>query len=40
MGCYDELIAGFFRAGHADALDVSCVARMAPPPFVLPKATP
>jgi pimeloyl-ACP methyl ester carboxylesterase len=40
MACYDELIAGFFRAGRADALDASCVAGMTPPPFVLPKATP
>jgi pimeloyl-ACP methyl ester carboxylesterase len=38
MACYDELIDAFFQAGRADTLDVACVARMTPPPFVLPKA--
>lgn len=41
MACYDDTIAAFFRAGSAQSLDLSCFAKMVPPPFVLaaPAAT-
>lgn len=35
MACYDMLIAEFFQAGTAQSMDLACVDRMAPPPFVL-----
>ena len=31
----DKLIAEFFQAGTAQSMDLACVDRMAPPPFVV-----
>jgi pimeloyl-ACP methyl ester carboxylesterase len=33
-GCVDRLITEFIEKGDAQGLDISCVERMAPPPFV------
>ncbi|MCI0451141.1 MAG: alpha/beta hydrolase [Candidatus Latescibacteria bacterium] len=35
MGCLDELIRAFLRAGTTVDLDISCVDTMTPPPFAL-----
>lgn len=40
MACYDDTIAAFFRAGNAQGLDLSCFAKMVPPPFVLDAPAP
>jgi hypothetical protein len=33
-GCVDRLIMEFIEKGDAQGLDISCVERMSPPPFV------
>ncbi|MGQ0585814.1 MAG: alpha/beta hydrolase, partial [Gammaproteobacteria bacterium] len=37
MDCYDRIIAGFFEAGSAAGLDLSCIASMKPPAFEAPR---
>ena len=40
MACYEDTITAFFRAGSAQSLDLSCIAKMTPPPFVLDAPAP
>jgi pimeloyl-ACP methyl ester carboxylesterase len=40
MECLDQMMAAFFDAGSASALDTSCVQSMKPPAFFVPPAEP